>query len=59
MYPAVRVSFCRVRAPFSPALIEHLSRAWDIPKNMFMIACPDQDFAHRISQFGGLRVITH
>lgn len=34
MYPAIKVSFCRVHAAFSPAVVELISRKLDVPKNM-------------------------
>lgn len=59
MYPAVKVSFCRVNTLFSPAVVELVSRKLNVPKNMCFITCPDAQFRHRIAQFGGMRVITH
>jgi hypothetical protein len=54
-----QVNFLRVRAPFGPAVVEHLSRLMKLPKNMMFITCPDSQLRVRIDKLGGLRVITH
>lgn len=59
MYPSIKVSLLKAKAPFSPALVEFLSSLLDVPKNMMFIACPSAEFRHRIDKLGGLRVITH
>ena len=59
MYPAIKVSFCRVHAAFSPVVVEIVSQKLGVPKNLCFLTCPDSQFRHRISQFGGMRVITH
>jgi hypothetical protein len=53
------VSFIRIKGPFSPALVEYLSRALGVAKNQMFITCPDITLRHRIQTLGGLRVITH
>ena len=59
MYPSIKVSFLKVCAPFSPALVEILSQRLEVEKNLMFITCPDAQFRHRIHTLGGLRVITH
>jgi uncharacterized membrane protein len=59
MYPSIKVSFLKVCAPFSPALVEILSQRLEVETNLMFITCPDAQFRHRIHTLGGLRVITH
>ncbi len=59
MYPAIKVSFCRVQAGFSPAVVGWIGDKLDVPRNLCFMACPDAQFRHRIAHFGGMRVITH
>lgn len=56
---AVQVSLVKVRAPFTPALVEHLSEVLRLPKNMMFITAPDANFRERLHKLGGLRIITH
>ena len=56
-YPQIKVEFVVEQGKFSPALIEKLSKKWDIPINFMFMGSPSDKFAHKIEDFGGVRII--
>lgn len=59
MYPKHRIDLGLVQGTFNPALVEKLTEVFDVPKNFMYITTPSNRFPHRISEFGGVRLITH
>lgn len=59
IYPRIKISLLTVTGPFSPEMIEWLSRELGVQKNMMFITCPDSVFKYKIEHLGGVRVITH
>jgi len=58
-YPKTRIDLLLVRGKFSPGMVEYLSTKHSIPKNFMFLTCPDDQFPNNISDFGGVRLITH
>jgi hypothetical protein len=48
-----------IRGKFSPVMVDWVEKHLKIPKNLMFITCPDDDFEHRIGDFGGVRLVTH
>lgn len=59
MYPKHRIDLGLVQGTFNPALVEKLAEVFNVPKNFMYITTPSNRFPHRISEFGGVRLITH
>jgi amino acid transporter len=59
MYPKHRIDLGLVQGTFNPALVEKLAEVFNVPKNFMYITTPSDRFPHRISEFGGVRLITH
>lgn len=57
LYPQLRIDFLAVKGTFDTPLIEHLSKRFNIPKNMMFIGTPGDRFPYRIEELGGVRVI--
>lgn len=59
MYPKIRLDLLVVEnMPFGPGLIRWLESSLGILSNSMFIACPDEQFAHRLGSLGGVRVIS-
>eukprot|EP01126_Amoeba_proteus_P041844 TRINITY_DN4517_c0_g1_i2.p1 TRINITY_DN4517_c0_g1~~TRINITY_DN4517_c0_g1_i2.p1 ORF type:complete len:629 (+),score=80.25 TRINITY_DN4517_c0_g1_i2:186-2072(+) len=58
-YPKTRIDLLLVRGKFSPGMVDHLSRTYNVPKNFMFITCPGDKFPNNIAEFGGVRLITH
>ena len=43
---------------FGPEMVELVSKALKVPKNLMLIACPNGPFPHNVASLGGVRVIT-
>jgi amino acid transporter len=56
-YPEIEVSGHIIEGSFGPALIEDLSKKWNIPINFMFIASPGDRFPYRVEQLGGVRLI--
>ena len=59
MYPKLKIDLTLVKGKFTPALVSELAQRLDVPKNFMYLTCPSDRFPHKISEFGGVRVITH
>jgi len=59
MYPKHRIDLGLVKGTFNPALVEKLADVFQVPKNFMYITTPSNRFPHSISEFGGVRLITH
>ncbi|MEP6844476.1 MAG: APC family permease [Panacibacter sp.] len=56
-YPEIDVKFIQLKGIFGPALIEQVSKEWNIPTNFMFISSPGNRFSHRISDLHGVRLI--
>jgi hypothetical protein len=56
-YPEIEVTGHIIEGSFGPALIEDLSKKWNIPINFMFIASPGDRFPYRVEQLGGVRLI--
>jgi hypothetical protein len=59
MYPKMRIDLVLVKGEFGPDLVTRLSEQLGVPKNYMFIACPGGNFPHNVSDFGGIRLVTH
>ena len=57
LYPRVKISLLIVNSSFNAATVEWLSQALDVPINAMFISCPDENFAMKVSQLRGMRII--
>merc|ERR550537_203336 len=58
MYPSVRVDTVFIKGKFGPAVIEQLSKEWNVPTNLMFITCPtSEDAGKRLKDLKGVRVI--
>lgn len=58
-YPKLTINLHVIRGKFSPVMVDWVEKNMHIPKNLMFITCPDDDFEHRIGDFGGVRLVTH
>jgi hypothetical protein len=58
LYPKTKISLLILDSPFSPAAIEWVSQALKVPVNAMFISCPDENFAMKVNQLRGMRIIT-
>ena len=56
-YPEIDIEFIIEQGEFSPDLIKHLSKKWNIPINFMFIGSPSDKFPYRIEDLGGVRLI--
>jgi len=59
MYPKMRIDLMLVKGEFGPQLVKRLSAELGIPRNYMFITCPGGNFPHNLSDFGGIRLVTH
>lgn len=57
LYPRVKTSLLIVNSQFNGATVEWLSQALEVPINAMFISCPDENFAMKVSQLRGMRII--
>jgi amino acid transporter len=57
LYPRVKISLLIVNSKFNAVTVEWLSQALDVPINAMFISCPDANFAMKVSQLRGMRII--
>ena len=57
LYPDVDIEYVELEAEFGPALIDKLSKEWDIPKNFMFIGSPGDRFIYGLAELGGVRLI--
>jgi len=58
-WPKFRIDLIVVQGEFGPNLIDQLSYRLGVPKNFMFITTPSEKFSHKISDLGGLRLVTH
>jgi amino acid transporter len=56
-YPEIDIEFVVLEGEFGPALIEELSRKWEIPTNFMFIGSPGGHFMYGLADLGGVRLI--
>lgn len=56
-YPDINIEFLEIDGVFGPAIIDELSKKWNIPKNFMFIGSPGDKFPYHISELGGVRLI--
>ncbi len=56
-YPEIDIEFVKVQGKFGPALIQKLSKKWQIPVNFMFIGSPGDRFPFKIEELGGVRLI--
>jgi len=59
IYPKTRIDLVLVKGEFTPELAHQLSVSLGVPKNFMFISAPGDRFPHDLSDFGGIRLITH
>jgi hypothetical protein len=59
LWPKYRVDFVSVKGTFSPNIIDKLCKRLAVPKNFMFITTPSSNFAHKIADLGGVRLVTH
>eukprot|EP01114_Cavostelium_apophysatum_P015374 TRINITY_DN4166_c0_g1_i2.p1 TRINITY_DN4166_c0_g1~~TRINITY_DN4166_c0_g1_i2.p1 ORF type:complete len:690 (-),score=187.13 TRINITY_DN4166_c0_g1_i2:69-2084(-) len=57
-YPKFRIDPVIVNGEFGPQLIDQLSLVTGVPKNFMFITTPSEHFTHKLSDFGGVRLVT-
>ena len=58
LYPKVKISLLHIESEFNAATVEWVSQALNVPINAMFISCPDENFAMKVSQLRGMRIIT-
>lgn len=58
LYPKIKISLLVLEAPFTPAVVEWVSRSLDVPLNAMFISCPDENFSMKVTQLRGMRIIS-
>jgi len=58
-YPKFRIDYISVKGEFGPKLIDQLSTRLEVPKNFMFLTTPSGRFGHKVSDFGGVRLVTH
>ena len=59
IYPKITVKLLLVQGDFTPLNVAELSDAINVPRYFMLMSCPTDKFPHQLSQFGGVRVVTH
>jgi len=59
IYPKTRIDLILVKGEFHPDLVHMVSETLGVPKNFMFISSPGDRFPHDLSEFGGIRLITH
>jgi len=59
IYPKTRIDLILVKGEFNPDLVHMVSETLGVPKNFMFISSPGDRFPHDLSEFGGIRLITH
>jgi len=58
-YPKIKLDLVLVKGQFGPAFVDHVAAQLGIPKNFCFITCPSERFTHKVSDLGGVRMVTH
>ena len=56
-YPEMAMEYIVLEGTFDPAMVEKLSKEWNIPKNFMFISSPGEKFSYRVEELGGVRLI--
>jgi len=59
IYPKTRIDLVLIQGEFNPDLVHMISETLGVPKNFMFISSPGGRFPHDLSDFGGIRLITH
>jgi amino acid transporter len=59
IYPKTRIDLVLIKGEFTPELVHMVSENLGVPKNFMFISSPGGRFPHDLSDFGGIRLITH
>ncbi|HJN66464.1 MAG TPA: APC family permease [Pirellulales bacterium] len=57
VYPSIEIEFVILEDNFGPALIDTLSKEWNIPKNFMFIGSPAGRMMYGLAELGGVRLI--
>jgi len=57
-YPKFRIDYIAVKGDFGPKMIDQLSNKLGVPKNFMFLTTPSEKFSHKVSDFGGVRLVT-
>jgi len=57
VYPDIEMEFVIIEDNFGPALIDKLSKEWNIPKNFMFIGSPAGRMMYGLAELGGVRLI--
>ena len=57
VYPSIEIEFVILEDNFGPALIDTLSKEWNIPKNFMFIGSPAGHMMYGLAELGGVRLI--
>jgi len=58
-WPKYRIDFVTVQGEFIPQTIDLISNKLGVPKNFMFITTPSAKFTHKLSDLGGVRLVTH
>jgi amino acid transporter len=56
-YPEIEIELVLLTGEFGPALIDKLSKEWNVPSNLMFIGSPEGNFQHTLAELGGVRLI--
>jgi biotin operon repressor len=56
-YPDIKMEYIVLAGEFGRALIERLSKEWNVPKNFMFISSPGEKFSFKVEELGGVRLI--
>ncbi|KAL9652081.1 hypothetical protein ABK040_015883 [Willaertia magna] len=61
IYPRMRIDFIAIESEngFGPDVIRLIENRLGVRKNLMFISCPSHRFSHKVSDLGGLRIITN
>ncbi|MNL78619.1 hypothetical protein D3C87_2050540 [compost metagenome] len=51
------MEYITIQGIFGPALIDELSKEWNVPKNFMFISSPGEKFSYRVEELGGVRLV--
>ena len=58
LYPKIKISLLIIESDFSPGIVDWVSGSLNVPTNAMFICCPDENFAMKVNQLRGMRIIT-
>ncbi|KAF9934937.1 hypothetical protein BGZ67_003625 [Mortierella alpina] len=57
LYPKIQIDLIFIQGTFDPDTIHAISQHLNVPKSAMFMSCPGEQFAYRIEEFGGARII--